>query len=47
MPAQKILVIDDEEALIFVVKVMGANLVRLYLRWQAGKNKVEGSALHG
>ncbi|MBP2638032.1 MAG: hypothetical protein H6Q72_3939 [Firmicutes bacterium] len=34
-------------ALIFVVKFMGANLVRLYIRWQAGKNKAEGSALHG
>ncbi|HWR43703.1 nucleoside recognition domain-containing protein [Sporomusa sp.] len=33
--------------LIFIVKVMGANLVRLYLKWQASKNRVEGSGANG
>lgn len=29
--------------LIFVVKVLGANLLRLYIRWHVSKNKMEGS----
>jgi nucleoside recognition membrane protein YjiH len=33
--------------LIFIVKVMGANLVRAYLKWQAVKNKMEGSNANG
>ncbi|VBB06606.1 nucleoside recognition [Lucifera butyrica] len=28
--------------LIFIVKVMGANLARLYLKWYASRNKAEG-----
>lgn len=34
-------------ALIFVVKVIGANLVRLYLKWQLSKSKPEGSGVNG
>jgi nucleoside recognition membrane protein YjiH len=33
--------------LIFIVKLMGANLVRVYLKWQVSKNKVEGGGANG
>ncbi len=33
--------------LIFVVKVMGANLVRFYLKWLISKRRVEGSGVNG
>ncbi len=33
--------------LIFVVKVMGANIVRFYLKWHAAKTKKEGGAVNG
>ena len=33
--------------LIFVVKVMGANLVRLYLNWHAAKSKMERGVTNG
>lgn len=33
--------------LIFVVKVMGANLVRFYLKWHAAKNKMERGVANG
>ena len=33
--------------LIFIVKVMGANLFRLYLKWHASKNRVEGGEANG
>ncbi|WP_371364400.1 hypothetical protein SRRS_51350 [Sporomusa rhizae] len=32
--------------LIFLVKVLGANLVRFYIKWLASKNKVEGSGIN-
>ncbi len=34
-------------ALIFVVKVMGANLVRLYLKWQSSKKVAEEAVIDG
>ncbi|MDR7868219.1 MAG: hypothetical protein RIN56_15590 [Sporomusaceae bacterium] len=34
-------------ALIFIVKVMGANIVRLYLKWHFSKNKPEGCGVNG
>lgn len=33
--------------LIFVVKVVGANLVRFYLKWHSTRNKTEGGAANG
>lgn len=33
--------------LIFIVKVMGANLVRFYLKWQAAKSSMERGAING
>jgi nucleoside recognition membrane protein YjiH len=33
--------------LIFVVKVMGANLVRLYLKWHAARNNAAGGMANG
>lgn len=34
-------------ALIIVVKVLGANLVRFYLKWQASKSGIERGAING
>ena len=34
-------------ALIFVVKVLGANLVRFYLKWHYAKNKAAGGTANG
>jgi len=33
--------------LIFVVKVMGANIVRFYMKWHVSRNKPEGGAING
>lgn len=34
-------------ALIFIVKVIGANLLRFYIKWHMSKNKVAGSEANG
>lgn len=34
-------------ALIIIVKIMGANLIRLYLKWHMAKNKVERGVING
>ncbi|MHC1759241.1 MAG: nucleoside recognition domain-containing protein [Negativicutes bacterium] len=33
--------------LIVIVKIMGANLVRLYLKWHSKKNEMKGSVING
>lgn len=32
---------------VFTVKILGANMVRFYLKWDAARNKPEGSKTHG
>ena len=33
--------------IIFIVKVIGANIVRFYLKWHATKNRNQGGAVNG
>ena len=33
--------------LVFIVKILGANMVRFYLKWDAARNKNEGSEANG
>ena len=33
--------------IIFIVKVIGANIVRFYLKWHAAKNRKQGGAVNG